>query len=99
MKRIVLHLLFFSSLLFPSALWSQIDRTELNGTVTDPSGAVVSGTTVTVTQESTNQVRTIQTDTHGQYVISSMPIGRFSIVFSRDGFQETRIADVDLHSG
>jgi hypothetical protein len=84
--------------LFPSVSWSQIDRTELNGTVTDSSGAVLAGTLVTVTQEGTNQVRIIQTDAHGQYVVSSLPIGRFRIVFSHDGFQEMRVADVDLHS-
>jgi hypothetical protein len=100
MKRIFQYLFLLSYLLLaPSVLWCQIDRTELNGTVTDPSGAVISGTAVTVTQEGTNQIRTVWTDAHGQYVVSSLPIGRFSIVFSRNGFQEMRVADVDLHSG
>lgn len=99
MKRQFRYTLLCLGLLFPSVSWSQIDRTELNGTVTDSSGAVVMGTLVTVTQEGTNQVRMIQTDTHGQYVVSSLPIGRFSIIFSRDGFREVRVGDVDLHSG
>jgi hypothetical protein len=98
-KRRFLYMLLCFGLIFPSVSWSQIDRTELNGTVTDASGAVVTGTLVTVIQEGTNQVRIIRTDARGQYVVSSLPIGRFSIVFSRDGFQETRVSDVDLHSG
>lgn len=99
MKRMMLYALLISSLLFPAKSWSQIDRTELNGTVTDPTGAVLTGTQVIVTQAGTNQIRSVTTDAHGQYVISSMPIGRFTIVFSRGGFKEVRVADLDLHSG
>lgn len=99
MRRTFLFTLLCFAFLIPSISWSQIDRTELNGTVTDASGAVIAGTLITVTQEGTNQVRMIRTDAHGQYVVSSLPIGRFSIIFSQDGFQETRVADVDLHSG
>jgi hypothetical protein len=86
-------------ILMPVFAWAQIDRTELNGTVTDPSGASVAGVTVTVTQEGTNQLRTVTTDGHGQFVISSLPIGRFSVVFTHDGFKDSRVADLDLHSG
>lgn len=99
MKQIAKYILLMFVFLAPSVSWSQIDRTELNGTVTDPSGAVIAGTLVTVTQEGTNQIRAIRTNAHGQFVVSSLPIGRFSIVFSQAGFQETRVADVDLHSG
>jgi len=80
-------------------LFAQIDRTELNGTVTDGTGASLAGVSITVTQEGTNQVRTVATDSHGQYVVSSLPIGRFSIVFTQDGFKDLRVADLDLHSG
>lgn len=85
--------------LFPILLYAQIDRTELNGTVADGTGASLSGVSITVTQEGTNQVRAVTTDSHGQYVISSLPIGRFAIVFAHDGFKDLRVADLDLHSG
>jgi hypothetical protein len=61
-------------------------------------GASVSGVTVTVTQSGTNQVRAATTDEHGQFVVSSLPIGRFSLVFAREGFRDLRVADLDLHS-
>jgi len=83
----------------PAAAFAQIDRTELNGTVTDATGAYLRGVAVTVTQEGTNQVRHSVTDSHGQYVVSSLPIGRFSAVFTADGFEDLRVADLDLHSG
>ncbi len=99
MKRLTKYLLFLAVVLFAGAAGAQIDRTEINGTVTDPSGAAVPGVTVTVTQSGTNQVRSVTTDGHGQFVISSLPIGRFSVVFGHDGFKDTRVADLDLHSG
>lgn len=92
-------LLMFIALVSPSSLSAQIDRTELNGTLTDATGAVVSDASVTVTQEGTNQIRQTTTNSRGQYVVSSLPIGRFSIVFAHEGFQDFRVADLDMHSG
>jgi hypothetical protein len=91
----VLVYLFFVSFV----LRAQIDRGELNGTVTDPNGASLARVTVTITQESTNQARTVTTDGHGQFVVSSLPVGRFNILLVHDGFTDLRIAEVDLHSG
>lgn len=90
---------FFFVLLSSGLLFAQIDRTELNGAVTDSTGASLPGVSITVQQEGTNQVRTVTTDSHGQYVVSSLPIGRFSIIFAHDGFDDIRVADLDLHSG
>jgi len=81
MKPRIIYTLLIGLVLLPAFSWAQIDRTELNGTVTDPSGATVTKAAVTVIQEGTNQVRTVTTDGHGQFVVSSLPIGRFAVVF------------------
>jgi hypothetical protein len=81
------------------AAYGQIDRAELNGTITDPSGASISNVHVTITQEGTNAVRNVVTDSHGQFVASSLPVGRFSILLQDPNFEDVRIADIDLHSG
>ncbi len=99
MKLLAPRLLLFSLMFLPIFAWAQIDRTEINGTVTDPSGATIADVNVTVTQEGTNQVRVIVTDSRGQFVASSLPIGRFTVMFTHDGFKDLRVADVDLHSG
>ena len=62
MKLLAQRVLLFSLMLLPVFGWAQIDRTEINGTVTDPSGATIAGVNVTVTQEGTNQIRVIITD-------------------------------------
>jgi hypothetical protein len=99
MRLLAQRLLLFSLLLLPVFAWAQIDRTEINGTVTDPSTATIAGVNVTVTQEGTNQSRVIVTDGRGQFVVSSLPIGRFTVMFTHDGFKDLRVADLDLHSG
>ncbi len=52
-----------------------------------------------MTEEGTNATREVKTNGGGQFVVSSLPVGRFSLVFSRLGFQDTRVADIDLHAG
>jgi Carboxypeptidase regulatory-like domain/TonB dependent receptor len=99
MKLPAQFLLLFGLMLLPVFASAQIDRTEINGTVTDPSGATIAAVNVTVTQEGTNQVRVIVTDSRGQFVVSSLPIGRFTVMFTHDGFKDLRVADLDLHSG
>jgi hypothetical protein len=99
MKLLAPRLLLVSLMFLPVFAWAQIDRTEINGTVTDPSGATIAGVNVTVTQEGTNQIRVIVTDSRGQFVVSSLPIGRFTVMFTHDGFKDLRVADLDLHSG
>ncbi len=78
---------------------AQIDRGELNGTITDASDAEIPGVGVTITQEGTNATRSLVTDAHGQFVASSLPVGRFFIVFQKDSFKDLRVADIDIHSG
>jgi hypothetical protein len=99
MTRLTRYAFLIACLLLPAFTWGQIDRTEINGTVTDPSNATVAGVTITVTQEETNQVRVAKSDGHGQFVVSSLPIGRFTVVFAHDGFEDLKVADLDLHSG
>ena len=85
--------------LLPAMLHAQIDRAEINGSVTDSTGAAVSGAHVIVTQEGTNQTRLLTTNGHGEFVASSLPVGRFTLVVQLVGFEDLRIADIDLHAG
>lgn len=82
-----------------AAAYAQIDRAELNGSVTDSTGATIPGVQVTVTQEGTNAIRTVITDAHGEFVASSLPVGRFDLLFSKASFEDLRVSGVDLHAG
>jgi hypothetical protein len=56
------------------------------GTVYDPSGGVLPGGTITITHESTNQVRTVQADNAGKFVAPLLPVGTYDVKVSGSGF-------------
>jgi hypothetical protein len=69
----------------------------LSGTVTDPSGAVISGATVTATNIGNGQARTVTTDSNGSYKISQLPPGNYSVKFSSAGFETVTVPSVTVN--
>ncbi len=60
----------------------------LSGTVTDPSGAVVSSATVTADNVDTGIARTTLTNQAGQYELFELPIGHYEVRARKQGFAE-----------
>jgi hypothetical protein len=71
-------------------------RASLRGTVTDPSGAVIPGATVTLTDIGTSQTMTATTDANGIYNFNGLPPDRFSLKAEAKGFQTTNVDQVVL---
>ena len=67
--------------------WSQLATAELNGRVTDSSGGVLPGVTVSATQTATGLVRTAVTDENGAYLISNLPTGPYRLEVALQGFR------------
>ena len=59
----------------------------ISGTVTDPSGAVVAGATVTATNVETGVATTLTTNTQGFYSFQSLPLGNYTISVQQSGFK------------
>ncbi len=70
-----------------TALVAQTFRGTILGTVTDTSGAVISGASVKVHNENTGQDRTTQTSADGSYTVSELQIGIYTVTVSQNGFQ------------
>ena len=66
-------------LLTAASASAQLSTAELSGRVTDTSGAVLPGVTVTMTQTNTQATRTAVTDADGTYVISNLPTGPYRL--------------------
>ena len=66
---------------------AQLSTAELSGRVTDTSGAVLPGVTVTMTQTNTQATRTAVTDADGTYVISNLPTGPYRLEVGLQGFR------------
>ena len=60
---------------------------QLNGRVTDESGAVLPGVTVTATQTETGFTRTVVTDETGAWAMPNLPIGPYRLEVSLQGFR------------
>jgi hypothetical protein len=58
----------------------------IRGIVTDPSGAVLVGAQVTVTNTSTGATRTVTTGTDGGYVVEPLQVGVYSVKVTMQGF-------------
>jgi hypothetical protein len=67
-------------------VWAQTQG-QITGVVTDPSGAVVAGATVTVTNPQTNFTRQVVTNTAGNYVFPSLQPGVYNVKAEMQGFQ------------
>jgi hypothetical protein len=90
-RKIMKLRMFLSALvvLCATALVAQTFRGTILGTVTDASGAVISGAAVKVHNENTGLDRTTQTSADGSYAVSELPVGSYSVTVSQNGFQSS----------
>lgn len=66
----------------------------INGVVSDQTGAVLPGVTVTITNTGTNRVLTILTDSTGGYAARALEPGRYSVKFELPGFTPAEFPNV-----
>ena len=78
---------------------AQINRANLNGTVTDPSGATVPGANVEVVAPDTGFKREATTGSSGVYSITSLPTGTYNLTVSAKGFNNFRVTNIQLSVG
>jgi hypothetical protein len=57
------------------------------------------GVVITVTESATNEVRVVKTAGHGEFTVSSLPVGHFKLTVTREGFQDLTVPEIDLHAG
>jgi len=70
----------------------------ISGTVTDKSGAVVNGATVTVTQLERNAViRTVKSESGGHYAAVLLPVGHYKVSASAPGFKTFETTGIELN--
>jgi carboxypeptidase family protein len=85
-------------LLLATIASAQVTTGDIVGRVTDESGAVLPGATITVDNVGTHEIRTTVTSATGDYVVNLLPIGSYQVRVELESFrsQESR---VDLRSG
>jgi hypothetical protein len=71
----------------------------MEGKVTDPKGAAVSGAAITVSDPISNQTFAAITDAEGRYKVEGLPPGSYSLTVSAKGFTDGRRDDVKIEEG
>jgi hypothetical protein len=69
-----------------AAAWAQATA-QINGTVTDSSGGVLPGATVTALQTDTGFRREVVTDNTGSYALTNLPVGPYRLEVVLAGFR------------
>src|SRR5437763_12643876 len=85
--------------LFTGAVYGQVDGANLNGTVTDSSGAIVPKAHVQVLSPDSGFRREADTGPSGAYNITGLPIGTYDVKFSHPGFSVVEVKGIRLFVG
>ncbi len=103
MKRVAVSscilLALSAAVLFVTTAQAQVDTGSIVGTVTDASGAVVSGAKVTLTNLGTGTALSTTTASDGIYKFSPVRIGRYKLDASAQGFKTVTQTDISVTVG
>jgi len=78
---------------------SQANTGLIQGTVTDPNGAVVGGANVTIKNVGTGFERTVTTNSDGFFSAPLLPLGKYQVTTEGKGFGKSVLENVDLGVG
>jgi hypothetical protein len=97
MKRLVFVILVVFSLAV--AANAQTFRGAINGTVTDPSGAVVPNATVKATETATGIDHSTTTTSDGAFAFQDLPLGFYKVTVTATGFPAYTVDKVQVVAG
>ena len=75
---------------------AQIGTGSVTGIVTDSSGAVVTDADVTITNVATNVARTTTTTSSGDYAVTGLLPGHYSVSVKKSGFRTATVTPFEL---
>jgi hypothetical protein len=90
---------FFAILILCAPVFSQGNQGRITGTVTDSSGGVIAGATVTVTDTARGISRVLTTDEAGLYSAPNLTPGNYTVRAEAKGFKTLDRQNVDVEVG
>lgn len=76
--------------------WGQGIFATLTGVVSDPTGALVKGAKVTLTDAISGSVRETETNGDGYYTFASVPVGKYNVSIEASGFENYKATGIEL---
>jgi hypothetical protein len=90
---------FLAALILAASAWGQTSTSEITGTVTDTTGGVVPGATVTVTNEATGGSNRQTTSQAGVFAFPALTAGTYTISVEAQGFKTEKKTGAILQVG
>ncbi len=87
---VVLTLMVIAAVMAPSLMAQSLVTGDITGTVTDPSGAVVSGATVTLKSDANGSTRNSTTGSNGTYRFPLLSPGSYTVTVTASGFSKAQ---------
>jgi hypothetical protein len=94
MRKFPAFMLCFVLSLVAAMAYGQQTLGSVNGTIVDPSGAAVPGTTVTVTDSEIGVTRTTKAQSNGFFQVFNLPVGTYKITATHDGFDTSALSGI-----
>lgn len=99
LSRLLPILCMFSLAATTAHAQAQAINGNIRGRVTDPEGAAVPGARVTATNTGTGYTRSGSSSTDGYYVLPNLPLGTYTVTFTKQGFATLTTPNVSLQAG
>jgi Carboxypeptidase regulatory-like domain/TonB dependent receptor len=99
MKRLQFCLVVFAGLSLSFSALAQVQNGQFAGTVTDPTGAAIGNAQVTIKNSSTDYRLSATTNSSGNYVFNSVPVGTYNMSVEAPGFKTLSNNGVALNAG
>ena len=80
-------------------LAAQLTTADILGTVTDTTGAIIPNASVRLEDNGTHAIRTVTSNSSGEFDFTLLQPGRYTVTASAPGFQEYRVADIAVNGG
>src|ERR1035438_7584792 len=87
------------SLLLTGVVWAQVSRGSITGIVTDPTGAVVPGVAVTITNVETGVTNKVKTNESGMYTVPLLEGANYRLSAEKTGFKRYEQTGILVQSG
>src|SRR5215472_11248525 len=85
--------------LLSSCAFAQTPTGAIEGTVTDPSGAIIPGAVVGVSESATGRIINVTSNAEGFYSVRNLLPGLYTVKVTAAGFAVQEIRDVTVNSG
>jgi hypothetical protein len=96
MRRCLILTLVLFPLVISIQAFGQSSNSTISGTITDASGGVLPGVSVTATNTGTNVVTMVTSNSAGVYSFLSIPPGVYKVSAEMKGFQKRTFTDVQI---